>query len=558
MPNPVLCALVAFALCSALICVPSANASKSQESMFQDDIRLVYGDEDGVKATLDTLATLGVDRIRVSVFWILVAPDARSQQRPTFNATDPAGYPPANWARYDRLIREAGKRGIAINLNVTGPAPLWATGTPDREDLAATWEPEPDAFRDFVKALGLRYNGSYKPPVEAPPGPPPARDGGLLGLGGSSARDVQAAQSGGSGDALPRVSFWSAWNEPNHPGWLTPQWVRSDGQQLERSPSNYRKLLGAFTEGLATSSHGRDTQLIGELAPSGSRTKGSTGGMRPLRFLRTLYCLDARYRPLRGTSATLRGCPASGSSATFRDQNPGLFRFSGFAHHPYALLSPPSDRSINKENVAMADLPRLHAALGRSLRAYGVRRKPGVWVTEYGFQTDPPDPNGVSEARQSSWLNEAEYMSWRDPRIRSHSQFLLTDDLPKAGLQPDDSGYWGTFQTGLVRLNGTNKPSFDAYRLPIHIPQPIVRRGQSVRVWGQVRPAAAGTAPQVRIQQLRGSSWQTLKTLRASSGRGFINATVRPSASGRLRLAWQPEGGSEVHSRSVGVRLRGR
>ena len=46
----------------------------------------------------------------------------------------------------------------------------------------------------FVEAVGKRYSGRY--------------------------RDEDTGHS-----RLPRVSFWSLWNEPNQGGWLTPQFV---------------------------------------------------------------------------------------------------------------------------------------------------------------------------------------------------------------------------------------------------------------------------------------------------------------------------------------------
>ena len=58
----ILAAIVLAALPSA------ASASRTQESMFQDDPRLVYGTPEMQERTLDQLQAFGVDRIRVSVF----------------------------------------------------------------------------------------------------------------------------------------------------------------------------------------------------------------------------------------------------------------------------------------------------------------------------------------------------------------------------------------------------------------------------------------------------------------------------------------------------------
>ena len=61
--------------------------------MFQDDPLLVYGSPAQVDDTLDQLAAFGVDRIRVSVFWKILAPANDAKQKPNFDATDPAALP---------------------------------------------------------------------------------------------------------------------------------------------------------------------------------------------------------------------------------------------------------------------------------------------------------------------------------------------------------------------------------------------------------------------------------------------------------------------------------
>jgi len=53
-----------------LVVLPSAaSASAGQESTFQDDNLLLFRGAETTTRTLDTLRGLGVDRVRVSVFW---------------------------------------------------------------------------------------------------------------------------------------------------------------------------------------------------------------------------------------------------------------------------------------------------------------------------------------------------------------------------------------------------------------------------------------------------------------------------------------------------------
>ena len=130
-----ICAVLSLGgLAAATVPAPAGG----RDSTFQDDNLLVYNTPLGVARTLNTLASLGVDRVRVSVFWNIVAPNATSTTRPAnFNAADPSSYPAGAWNRYDTLVTFAKARGIAVNFDLTDPAPLWAT-----RDAAATRYPE--------------------------------------------------------------------------------------------------------------------------------------------------------------------------------------------------------------------------------------------------------------------------------------------------------------------------------------------------------------------------------------------------------------------------------
>src|SRR4051794_41199595 len=103
------------------------------------------------------------------MFWNVVAPDPKAKSKPSFDASDPAAYPRANWERYDRLVRLASAPGVGINFDLTGPAPLWATGKPERSDIEATYEPSAAEVGAVVTAVAQRYSGEDTPP------PPPAR-----------------------------------------------------------------------------------------------------------------------------------------------------------------------------------------------------------------------------------------------------------------------------------------------------------------------------------------------------------------------------------------------
>ena len=512
------CALLAVTL---LACAAPASASTSQESQLQDDPLLVYKSPAQVASTLDELKSLGVDRIRVTVLWRLVAPDATSQTKPAgFDGANPEAYPAGTWNRYDTIVRLAAARGIAVHFNPTAPAPSWATGNPERTDLEETYDPSPAEYGAFVTAVGRRYDGTYDP------------------CAGDRYCDPFALPGGGTNRGpLPRVAFWSLWNEPNQAAWLSPQ----NDTTRAAAARIYRGLLAAGWNGLAAAGHSpkRDTILFGELAPKGQSGAGVSDNVKPLAFLRALYCLDANFKPLRGGAATALGCPTSSQKTAFPAANPALFSASGLAHHPYALLEPPSRVSSDKDFAVLADTPRLLRTLDGAQRAYGKKRKLGVWLTEYGYQTKPPDPFGVPPSTQAAYLNEAEYMAYRTSRIRSWSQFLLVDDGPITSQPVNSPLYWGTFQTGLIGLDGEHKPAYAAYRLPIFVPSPRSRSGRFT-VWGGVRPAPNGKKQRVTLQYRRGKkgSFKTLTRVKTKNARGYFTKTVRLPASGQLRFAW--------------------
>jgi hypothetical protein len=511
----ILAALVLAALPSA------ASASKTQESTFQDDILLVYGSPAVVEDTLNQLASFGVDRIRVSLFWGILAPANTQVQKPAFDASDPSAYPQNLWEKYDRLIREAQQRGILVNLNITSPIPRWASSSQAPEErLQGTWGPNADEFGQFVRAAGKRYSGTY--------------------------------------NGLPRVDYWSIWNEPNQAGWLTPQWSpdpRNARRQVESAPAVYRALVASSWQALADTGHGSDTILIGETAPQGTqKQRGITKSLDALRFLRQVYCLDDNLNLLKGTSAEVRGCPQNNPGA-FVASNPGLFKATGYAHHPYDMLSPPELETKVDDWVTMADLGDLSRELRRIYQRYGQRMQTSrgvpLYLTEYGYQTKP-DPFSISFSRQAAWLNQAEYIAARNPNVRTLSQFLLVDDAPMAGVSVKKNPQlaWRTFQSGLRLLGGKKKPSYNAYITPLFIKQVRVRRGRAIPLFGMLRAAGASTRPTVSIQwrSKNGKRWKTRKRLRVGGPRHYFNTTVRVPASGFVRLRWS------TGSRALGSR----
>jgi hypothetical protein len=531
----------------------ASRVSQPLGSMFQDDRLLLYSSTPTVVRTLDTLRALGVDRLRVTVLWSALAPASGSRIAPAgFDGTNPAAYPSGVWAPYDRLLLLARARGLGVDFDLTAPGPLWAMrpGAPIARE-ANHFEPSAAAFERFVIAIGRRYSGRYVPPRAQAP--------------------------------LSRVDYWSVWNEPNQPGWLAPQTAglgpragpglraglgprAGPGLRAGLGPRAvlesarlYRGYVDGAFAALRRTGHGRDTFLIGELAPEGDERRGASLPVPPIRFLRALYCTGSSYRPLIGAAATALGCPAGGPSPAFVAAHPGLFAATGFAHHPYSFFLAPQAPMPDVNFAPLSELGRLEHGLDAIFSAYSVSRRLPIYLTEYGYETNPPNPfRGVSPATQAAYLNQAEYMAWSDPRVRTLSQFLLYDSAPDAAYPRGSIGYWSTFQTGLAFLSGKPKPSFFTYALPIFVPDPSFARGTAVTVWGMLRLAPDGTEQRALVQWRSSggrTDWRTLEFVTTANPSGVLLVRVRLPGSGAVRLAWRSPRGVTDYSRAFPVRL---
>ncbi len=493
---------------AAGIHAPVAPASTSQDAIFQDDGQL----RANPLGTLQTLRGLGVTRVRVGVYWGKIAPNGTSRRRPSnFNATDPAAYR-GNWAQYDEIVKDARAEGISVYFLLTGPAPIWATGPgAPAGGPYGQWKPSAREFGAFVSAAAKRYSGSYY--------------------------------------GLPRVSFWSIWNEPNYGIDLAPQATNHD--TVEVGASAYRGLVDTAYSALTHGGHARDTILIGETAPHGlNHPIGNFSGVKPLRFLRALYCVDTSYRPLLGAAAAARGCPTTAVASTrFRALHPGLFAASGFAGHLYAQGLAPNRSLANDPDYAdLASVPRLERTLDRLQGVYGSHNQLPIWNTEYGYWTNPPAKVAkISPTTAAYYINWAEYLSWQQPRIRSYMQYLLVDP-------PLDN-----FASGLVFKTGALKqPVYDAYRMPLFLPNTAGRSGRSLELWGSVRPAqfaAAGQQALIQFQRHGQRSWQTLRSVPITNLRGYFDLRQTFPISGSVRVAWAEPGAGTVYSRSVAIKL---
>lgn len=513
-----LAAILVSAACAFGLALPTAaGASGNQIALFQEDA--VFSDPVG---TLSKLHSLGVGEIRLSVQWQNLAPNPRSSKRPAgFNATDPNAYPAANWSPIDTILRDARAQGIQVLMLVGGGAPLWATGAGQPAGGPYfQWKPSASEYEQFVQAVALRYDGAYH-------------------LAGQS--------------NLPRVNNWEIWNEPNWGPSLAPQAPGGNSALM------YRPLLDAGWTALQRTSHGHDTIIMGSLSPRGFNHPANFSTTKPMQFVRSLYCVDARYRELRGASAAAVGCPITASaSRSFRAQHPALFSATGFGVHPYPFFQPPTKAdSGDPDYVEFNEIPRLVAALDKLQHTYGSRKRLLIYNTEYGYETNPPNRSNrfVSPSKAGEDINWAEYLSWRNPRIATTMQYLLFDPNPTTGKAIFG---FGSFAAGLIFYHGAPKADYYAYRMPLFLPVSSTKRNRSLEVWGCVRPASTARGPQtVQIQYQRGSrgSFTTVKTVTIRSSRGYFDVKLRLPASGAVRTAWRSPAGSTIYSRTAAVTI---
>jgi hypothetical protein len=291
----------------------------------------------------------------------------------------------------------------------------------------------------------------------------------------------------GDYEGLPKVEWFSLWNEPNHHFFLKPN---------EDSPRIYRAMVAAALPALRDAAGEDVNVLAGETAAI--RRPGSVLGPRD--FLQRWLCIDRNFQP----TPDEEGCQ------DFRG-----FDIDGYAHHPYG---PTSRVAEHADIVSLLVIQRLARYLDRAAAAGRLPDRLPIYPTEFGLQSNPPDPTArLSLSEQAQLLNEMEERSYRvGPRLRSYAQYLLYDDPAREGTTAKQ--IWSGFQTGLRFTGGEAKPSYHAWKFPI-----VVQRSgrDSVAIWGRVRPGSGVRS--VQLQRMPGAhSEQKMKTDDA----GYFEAVI--------------------------------
>ena len=239
-----------------------------------------------------------------------------------------------------------------------------------------------------------------------------------------------ASRYSGRNPGYPYVRFYSVWNEPNLEQFLAPTF---NGKGKPVSPFTYAKLYRAAYGGLKAASPTAEVG-IGETSPRG-RDRPSPGPIQdsiaPATFARLLSTARPRVR------------------------------FDAYLQHPYSVLGASPMQKARYPNVHLTQVPQFSKDLNKWFK-----KTVSLWITEYGFETRPAEPRGVTATQQAAYAVQALNYLRRIPTVKMFIWFIFRDD---------PTSPW---QSGLLNRNGTKKPAFATFSTnakPLDARNPIVR-----------------------------------------------------------------------------------
>ena len=221
-----------------------------------------------------------------------------------------------------------------------------------------------------------------------------------------------ATRYSGRRPGYPFVRFYGIWNESNLGNFLAPQF-NAKGKIV--SPAAYAKLAAAGYAGIKAGSP-RAQVAVGETSSNGKDKPkaGSTDSVTPGTFAKLLAQANKRLK------------------------------FDAWAQHPYPVpVNQGPGQKVRYPNVAFSTLKQFE----RDLDKWFGRKNIPIWITEYGNETKPGEPNGVTEAQQAAYVPQAIAFAKKDPRIPMFVWFVFRDS----------SG--SPWQSGVYRASGAAKPA---------------------------------------------------------------------------------------------------
>jgi hypothetical protein len=446
---------------------------------------------------------------------IPTAPAAASSTQPTLLQDDPELVYGSSALRTKRLneFKSLGVDVVKVRVRWRDLAPKKRPANGADPNIYG-WGPYDEIVSGAQsRGLGVMFQIGGTAPDWATPGKSPVSNPNASEFG----KFVKA-----TGAHFPSVTIWSFWNEPNLKSWLSPQ--VSGG--IPQSPRIYRGLINAGAAGLAATGHGSDDILIGELLPFTRTSRNVNTKLRPLEFLRELACVDSHYRAFKGKAATRRGCKGFKSL-------PG----SGLAYHPYTLAGGPGVRTPNKDDATISDLGRITSVLRKLRSRHKLKSSWPIWITEFGFQSDPPDRYASPIKKIPGFMARSEYIAYKNSRVKSYSQYPLIDDAGKVD----------GFQSGIRFHNGKKKPGvFAAFQRPFYARM----SGSRVELFGAIRAAESG-AVTLQTRTSKKGKWKSLGTA-SLNVRGYFDKRVKVSRASKRYFRFVASG--QPASRSAKAR----
>jgi hypothetical protein len=303
----------------------------------------------------------------------------------------------------------------------------------------------------------------------------------------------------------PRVRYWQVWNEPNLWQFLYPQ---HDENGKNFSPGWYRAMVNAMAKAVHRVQR-NDVVIAGALAPYG----GGEGRIRPMEFMRDMLCMSKGAKPRATCNAKTE--------------------FDVWAHHAYSYGGPTSN-ALHADDVAVGDLREMRSLLMAAKRAGRVvsRGQPDFWVTEYSYESRPPDPKGVPLPLLTRWVSESLYRMWQDG-VSLVTWFYLRDGPTN---EPFQSGLY--FRNGKGIAGDKPKPALRAFRFPFVA---FREKGRAISFWGRTpREVRKG----VVIEQKAGARWRRVATPAVDRYGIFSGRIEKARAKGPLRA--RMSSGSDV------------
>ena len=238
----------------------------------------------------------------------------------------------------------------------------------------------------------------------------------------------------------------------------------------------------------------------------------------------------------------------------------GGWQMSGWAHHPYTKKLPPTVRDTNPDSITLANITDLETLLDTVANTTHLipAGKP-IFNTEFGYETKPPDPfNGIPIATQSAWINVADEIAYRDPRVLSTTQFLYQDQPPLRNHPRGSRAYWFAYQSGLRYPSGKAKPALLAYAFPFNLtPLPPGPGGAGqYDAWGQLRFRPNFNTTDIVGLQWRpqgGTTWTTEATVPVVNDVGYFDTPLNAAGRGTWRAVWLVQNQALVGSREIAV-----